>query len=69
MRNIAGLNMLLSVWDAVPAVLDDAPSHPIDPPRRGLPMNSPALYPQFGAAIPVLKEMLVLSRSTDGRAQ
>jgi CheY-like chemotaxis protein len=40
----------------------------LTPPKR-LPMNSPALYPQFGAAIPVLKEMLVLSRSTDGRAQ
>ncbi len=38
-------------------------------PTKRLPMNSPELYPHFGAAIPVLEEMLVLSRSTDGRAQ
>jgi len=69
MRNIAGLNMLLSVRVAVPAVLDEAPSHPIVPPRRRLPMNSTALYPHFGAAIPVLKELLVLSRSIGGRTQ
>jgi hypothetical protein len=55
--------------DAVPAVLDEAPSHPIVPPQRRLPMNSPELYPHFGAMMPVLKEMLVLSRSTDGRTQ
>jgi hypothetical protein len=69
MRNIAGLNMLLSVRVAIPAVLDEASSHPIVPPQRQLFMNSPALYPHLGAAIPVFKGMLVLFRSTDGRAQ
>ena len=55
--------------DAIPAVLDEAPSHPIVPPERRLPMNSPELHPRFSAAMPILREMLVLSRSTDGRAQ
>jgi hypothetical protein len=55
--------------DAVAAVLDDAPSHPIVSPQRRLPMNSPALDPHLGAMAPMLKEMLVLSRSTDGGTQ
>jgi hypothetical protein len=55
--------------DAVPAVPDKAPSHPIVPPQRRLSMNSPELYPHFSAVTPMLKEMLFLSRSTDGRTQ
>ena len=55
--------------DAVPAALDEAPSHPIFPPKGRLPMNSPELYPHFGAVMPILKEMLVLSRSVQGMPQ
>jgi hypothetical protein len=55
--------------DAVPTAPEEALSHPIVPPQRRLPTNSPELYPAFGAVIPRLKEMLVLSRSTEGRAQ
>jgi len=37
--------------------------------QRRLPPLSPALYPQFGSAMPLLKEMLISSRTEQRRPQ
>ena len=55
--------------DAVQPVPNDAPSHPIVRPRRQSPANSPGLSPRFSASMPILRELMVLSRSTSRRAQ
>ena len=39
------------------------------PERMRLPRRSAALHPHFRGAMPALREMLILSRSTQGRAQ
>jgi len=39
-----------------------APAPPQFPRQRRLPLNAAALYPQFGSAMPMLKQMLVSSR-------
>jgi hypothetical protein len=54
---------------AVVPVSDDAGPSPNTPRRKRLPRQSSALYPHFGSAIPMLKEMLISSRSTQARTQ
>jgi len=54
---------------ALTAMPDKAPSHPIITSQKQLPVDSPEWYPLFGPVTPTLKEMLVLSRSTEGRTQ
>jgi hypothetical protein len=39
------------------------------PRQRRLPINASALYPQFGSAVPELKQMLVLSKTTQDGPQ
>lgn len=53
---------------ALPAP-DDADAPPTGFPRKRLPRQSAVLYPHSGSAMPMLKEMLNLSRSTYERAQ
>ena len=52
--------------DAVQSVPDDAPSHLIARPHTRLPRQPAEPYPQFGSAMPAVREMLVLSRSVQG---
>jgi hypothetical protein len=54
---------------AVVPVLDEAIPLPSAPRRRRLPVNSPELHPYFGSAIPMLKEMLILSNNSQTRSQ
>lgn len=54
---------------AIVPLPDVAGPHPARQRRRLLPRESDALYPHFGSAMPMLKEMLVLSRSTQEGAQ
>jgi hypothetical protein len=54
---------------AVLPVTDEAPTLPIPPRQRRLSPQAPALYPYFGSAMPLIKEMLVLSRSSQARTQ
>jgi hypothetical protein len=44
-------------------------SLPIVPTHRRLQVYAPALYPYFGYAIPMLKEMLILSKNSQTRPQ
>jgi hypothetical protein len=53
--------------EAVVAMPDAAEA--MAPPPRRLPAHAEALYPQFGSAMPLLKEMLVSSRDSQARAQ
>jgi hypothetical protein len=54
---------------AIVPVLDDAiPLETALRPRR-LPLDAAALFPNFSSAMPMLKEMLVLSRSSQTRVQ
>ena len=55
--------------DAVQSVPDDAPSHPIVRPHRRSPANSPELRPRFSAAMPAVREVLVLSRNIQGASR
>jgi hypothetical protein len=55
--------------NAILVVPDEALSHSPARPRRRLSKDAPGMYPHFCSAVPMLKEMLVLSRGTDGRAQ
>jgi hypothetical protein len=50
-------------------VPDEALPLPIVPRQRRLPVDAPQLYPHFGSAMPVLKEMLISSRSVQSRTQ
>jgi len=52
----------------LPALDESAPSA-IAPRQRRLPLDSAALYPDFGSAMPMLKEMLILSRSVQARIE
>jgi hypothetical protein len=54
---------------AIQPVPDDAlpPANTLRP--RLLAANAAALFPNFGSAMPMLKEMLVLSRSTQAKTQ
>jgi hypothetical protein len=52
--------------DAVLPVPDELQRLPIAPRQRRLPLNSAALYPEFGSAMPQLKQMLVLSGQSKG---
>ena len=42
---------------------------PITHREKRLPVNAAALYPQFGSAMPMLKEMLISTRSSEARPQ
>jgi hypothetical protein len=42
---------------------DESFSAPIAPRRRRLPLNADVLYPNFGSAMPQLKQMLISSRA------
>jgi hypothetical protein len=42
---------------------------PAKPRNRLLPPNAAVLYPHFGSAMPQLKQMLILSRGSQARAQ
>jgi len=60
----------LSVPDSARAALpvpDEALSIPIAARQRTLPPQSAELFPHFGSAMPMLKEMLVASRSSQAR--
>lgn len=50
-------------------VADGVPHLPIATRERRLPAHSAALYPEFGSAMPLLKEMLVSSRGSEARVQ
>jgi len=54
---------------AVMPVPDESLSAPIVPRLRRLPANAEVLYPYFGSCIPQLKEMLVISRTSQARTQ
>jgi hypothetical protein len=55
--------------DAAWTTTDEAAPRAIAPRQRRLPRQPAELYPNFGTAMPMLKEMLVLSRNTQGRAK
>jgi len=42
---------------------------PITHREKRLPVNAAALYPQFGSAMPMLKQMLISTRSSEARPQ
>jgi hypothetical protein len=48
-------------------VPDEAEAFPIPRRQRLLSPHAPVLYPDFGSAMPMLKEMLALSRSPQER--
>ena len=52
----------------VPVLDDDSPLKAAIRPRR-LPIDAAALFPNFSSAMPMLKEMLVQSRSSQSRVQ
>ncbi|MGA3263368.1 MAG: hypothetical protein ABSC47_04905 [Terracidiphilus sp.] len=54
--------------DAVLPAPDEAAPMPIAH-RRRRPSHAAELFPHFGSAMPLLKEMLILSRSPDARTQ
>jgi hypothetical protein len=54
---------------AVLPVTDEAPTLPTPPRQRRLSPQAPELYPYFGSDMSLLKEMLVLSRSSQARPQ
>jgi len=54
---------------AVLPVPDEAISLPTAPRPRRLPVHSPELYPHFGSAIPMLKEMLISTGTSQARPQ
>lgn len=54
---------------AVLSVLDEAAPLPSASRRRRLPTHSPALYPYFDSAIPMLKELLTSSTKPQARPQ
>jgi hypothetical protein len=54
---------------AVLPAADEAVSIPMVAQPRRLPPQSVELFPHFGSAMPMLKEMLVSARSSEARAQ
>ena len=50
--------------DAVMPVADEAAPEPIVGQQRRLPAQSAEMFPHFGSAMPVLKEMLISSRAS-----
>jgi hypothetical protein len=54
---------------AVLPVPDEAVTEPLAARQRRLPSPSAELFPHFGSAMPMLKEMLVLSGSSQARTQ
>jgi hypothetical protein len=54
---------------AVMPVSDKAEVSPVSPRQRRLPAHAEVLYPHFESVIPQIKEMLVLSRTTQARPQ
>lgn len=54
---------------AMTAVADDAPTVPATLRPRRLPERAAALFPEFGSAMPVLKQMLTANRATEARPQ
>lgn len=54
---------------AVQVVLDSALPLPAHARNRQLPVSGPWLSPRYGSAMPMLKEMLISSGSTQERAQ
>jgi hypothetical protein len=61
------LNPYLLQKGPILAVPDQA--LPITHREKRLPVNAAALYPQFGSAMPMLKEMLISTRSSEARPQ
>jgi hypothetical protein len=55
--------------DAVLPVPDEALPDPISSRSRRLPDGAAESFPHFGSAMPLLKEMLVSSRSSEARTQ
>jgi hypothetical protein len=54
---------------ALPPASDHCGPRPAKPRQRRLPSHAGALYPQFGSAIPLLKQMLTSSRTVQTRPQ
>lgn len=54
---------------AVVPITDAAPSFSVAPAHRRLPSEAAALFPEFGSAMPLLKELLISSRSSEARVQ
>jgi hypothetical protein len=50
-------------------VLDEAMPLPSASRHRRLPVDSPEMYPHFGSAIPMLKEMLISTGTSQARPQ
>ena len=55
--------------DAISAMPDEILPLPITFRERRLPASATALYPHFGSAMPVLKQMLISSRSREARPE
>ncbi len=55
--------------DLIQAAAGDALLLPIAHREKRLPANAAALYPQFGSAMPMLKQMLISSRGSEARPQ
>jgi hypothetical protein len=53
---------------AILAPPDKALPQPITPRERRLPVHAAALYPHFGSAMPMLKQMLTSIRSSESRS-
>lgn len=51
------------------AVADAGRAMPAAEQMKRLPARAAALYPEFGCSMPMLKEMLIASRSAEARAQ
>ena len=54
---------------AIQPASDEAMPLPGAPRNRRLPVHAPELYPYYGCAIPMLKEMLISSRNSQARPQ
>lgn len=55
--------------DAIQLSPDETAPIPLAPRHRRLPVHAPEMYPYFGSAIPMLKEMLILSKNSQARPQ
>jgi hypothetical protein len=55
--------------DAILPSVDESAASAVAPRQRRLPLSSAALYPDFASAMPMLKEMLISSRSAQARIE
>ena len=63
------LNPYLLQKDSVLGASGDGLPLPAAPRKRRLPADAAALYPHFGSAMPMLKQMLISTRGSEARPQ